>query len=278
MIHLPSQVSIETSTNIDQIMLLRHANAQIDLLNQHNVSYEQYTQFQPVGGRFDFHHTARHKPITMVIVVIRDSVYQVYRIDSKHEIGSNHDKKFVGANYYSFQANRKARLLRKFNLTPIENSCVNQPVFGYAGRAIAAALHSVNPMFWEVCINIKPPMRLQAEIEHDLACSIKEGRNDDENHRARLTRLSAANPHPQRVLVSNYITIRNPDVIVETLFQAKGVCQSCKSPAPFNRRSDGTPYLEVHHRVPLSEGGLDNLENAIALCPNCHRRQHLGQT
>jgi len=28
--------------------------------------------------------------------------------------------------------------------------------------------------------------------------------------------------------------------------------------------------------VPLSEGGEDTLENAIALCPNCHRKMHYG--
>jgi 5-methylcytosine-specific restriction protein A len=26
----------------------------------------------------------------------------------------------------------------------------------------------------------------------------------------------------------------------------------------------------------LSTGGEDTLENAIALCPNCHRRAHFG--
>nr|WP_275041241.1 HNH endonuclease signature motif containing protein [Halomonas meridiana] len=46
--------------------------------------------------------------------------------------------------------------------------------------------------------------------------------------------------------------------------------------APFNRKSDGSPYLEVHHRKPLAEGGDDTVANAIALCPNCHRAAHYG--
>lgn len=33
---------------------------------------------------------------------------------------------------------------------------------------------------------------------------------------------------------------------------------------------------EVHHKVPLSAGGDDTVENAIALCPNCHRKAHFG--
>jgi len=38
----------------------------------------------------------------------------------------------------------------------------------------------------------------------------------------------------------------------------------------------GTPYLEVHHRVPLAENGEDTVENAVAICPNCHRKAHDG--
>ncbi|MGH8437576.1 MAG: HNH endonuclease [Pseudomonas sp.] len=33
---------------------------------------------------------------------------------------------------------------------------------------------------------------------------------------------------------------------------------------------------EVHHKVRLADGGLDTVENAIAVCPNCHRQAHFG--
>ena len=92
----------------------------------------------------------------------------------------------------------------------------------------------------------------------------------------RLQRLSKANPVPARIEVSTYVFARNPDVVAEVLYQAKGVCQACGDPAPFARRSDGLPYLEVHHRKPLSVGGLDTVENAIAMCPNCHREAHFA--
>lgn len=48
----------------------------------------------------------------------------------------------------------------------------------------------------------------------------------------------------------------------------------CNSEAPFIRRTNGSPYLEVHHKTPLAEDGEDTVENAIALCPNCHRELH----
>lgn len=36
----------------------------------------------------------------------------------------------------------------------------------------------------------------------------------------------------------------------------------------------GTCGLEIHHIIPVSEGGDDKLENLIPLCPNCHRLAH----
>jgi 5-methylcytosine-specific restriction protein A len=57
---------------------------------------------------------------------------------------------------------------------------------------------------------------------------------------------------------------------------ADGTCMGCENPAPFED-SNGDPYLEVHHLHSRSDGGLDDPENVIAICPNCHRRVHHGQ-
>ena len=81
---------------------------------------------------------------------------------------------------------------------------------------------------------------------------------------------------PEKVSVLTTAYIRNPYVAAEVLIRANGLCEMCGSPAPFNRLSDGSPYLEVHHRIRLASGGEDTVENAIAACPNCHRRAHYG--
>ncbi|WP_196799400.1 HNH endonuclease [Thioalkalivibrio sp. ALMg9] len=60
------------------------------------------------------------------------------------------------------------------------------------------------------------------------------------------------------------------------LRRAQGVCESCGEDAPFTKNSDGAPYLEVHHKLPLAEKCPDSVNNAIALCPNCHRKAHYG--
>lgn len=94
------------------------------------------------------------------------------------------------------------------------------------------------------------------------------------SHAQRLRRLNSAPSAPKRVEVVSYAYLRNPDVVAEVLLRAQGKCEGCGSAAPFLRRTDGSPYLEVHHRVTLASGGSDTVENAEALCPNCHRARH----
>ena len=82
---------------------------------------------------------------------------------------------------------------------------------------------------------------------------------------------------PEQVEVISFAFRRNPDVVATVLERADGFCEDCKKKAPFLRSKDSTPYLEVHHIIRLADGGRDNLDNAIALCPNCHRKAHYGK-
>jgi 5-methylcytosine-specific restriction protein A len=66
---------------------------------------------------------------------------------------------------------------------------------------------------------------------------------------------------------------RNQAVVEYTRKAAEGHCDLCRQPAPFSTRSG--PYLECHHLHPLAEDGSDTIDNAVALCPNCHRKMHL---
>jgi 5-methylcytosine-specific restriction protein A len=67
--------------------------------------------------------------------------------------------------------------------------------------------------------------------------------------------------------------VRGPEVVAWVLEQANGLCECCSAPAPFIRE-DGSPFLEVHHVRRLADGGEDTIVNAIAICPNCHRKEH----
>jgi 5-methylcytosine-specific restriction endonuclease McrA len=69
--------------------------------------------------------------------------------------------------------------------------------------------------------------------------------------------------------------LRDPRVRAWVLQTARGRCELCEKPGPFVLGT-GESYLEVHHVVFLSLGGSDTVENAVGVCPNCHRHLHLG--
>ena len=118
--------------------------------------------------------------------------------------------------------------------------------------------------------SILPEDVLTAELQEQV---IKARADFPENRRQRL---ETAPKKPSVVQVTRAEFRRNGDVVAEVMIRAIGVCEECGCNAPFFRASDGTQYLEIHHILPLSEGGDDTVENALALCPNCHRKKHFG--
>lgn len=85
------------------------------------------------------------------------------------------------------------------------------------------------------------------------------------------------NPKPQQVqqTISTYPrnnTLKN--------YVKRRSNYSCEMPScnyvPFIKNSD-EPYVEIHHVIPLSEGGEDTVLNTVALCPNCHRALHYAK-
>ncbi len=67
---------------------------------------------------------------------------------------------------------------------------------------------------------------------------------------------------------------RAPNISAYAKKRANGRCDLCGNNAPFEG-SNGEPYLEAHHIKWLSKGGADEIDNIVALCPNCHRRIHV---
>lgn len=114
------------------------------------------------------------------------------------------------------------------------------------------------------------------DVEAEHQAEVAKSLNDDDT--VRQQRLAAAPKMPQIIQVVSNAFRRNPDVIAVVRIRANGICEECHSPAPFHRASDDSPYLEVHHRIMLSAGGEDTVANALALCPNCHRKLHYGKS
>lgn len=85
--------------------------------------------------------------------------------------------------------------------------------------------------------------------------------------------MPAGSLTPELTTTTTTTYVRDPAVKAWILKHSNGICEGCKAPSPFLGQ-DGLPYLEVHHVMPLSCHGSDTVSNAVALCPNCHRRCH----
>ena len=118
--------------------------------------------------------------------------------------------------------------------------------------------------------------RLEAITQGDLTPEADPQVFEQKVRKARLIPLAqkpTGRIEPNRVSRVTEQFERDPAVKAWVLEHAKGVCEMCGQPAPFCD-DNGFPFLEVHHVKPLAERGADTVENALALCPNCHRRCH----
>ena len=139
-------------------------------------------------------------------------------------------------------------------------------------RTRAGGWSYVKPLpSWAGCLD-------QNVIEDELYSEFRESvRKSMASSKAdRLERLKTAPTLPTLIQIASKGYRRNPDVVAEVLTRAAGICEECNNPAPFRRARDNSPYLEVHHIQMLADGGEDTVENAIAVCPNCHKKLHYG--
>lgn len=86
--------------------------------------------------------------------------------------------------------------------------------------------------------------------------------------------VNKAKKKPRTVVIETTAFVRDPLVTEYVKRRANGRCDLCGGKAPFVD-AQGRAYLECHHIVWLANGGFDTVDNACALCPNCHRKMHI---
>lgn len=79
-------------------------------------------------------------------------------------------------------------------------------------------------------------------------------------------------------IIENSITIfkRDPNVRAYVIKRANYHCELCGTDKTFLTENN-RKYFEVHHLIPLSQGGADTIMNTVCLCANCHREIHYGK-
>lgn len=97
------------------------------------------------------------------------------------------------------------------------------------------------------------------------------------NPDAIFAKANRAKGKPKTTSVTRNDFVRDPYIVRAALLRSLGKCEMPGCKTILFEKEASVPYLEVHHIQPLSEEGYDTLENAAALCPNCHREQHHGK-
>ena len=119
-----------------------------------------------------------------------------------------------------------------------------------------------------------PSFALNSVCENEIFISKKIKKLSDEQLEKRIQKEQYQ--QLRKITASTSLYIRNPYIVERAKRLSAGKCQDCGQFAPFINKVTKEPFLEVHHIVPLSEGGEDSINNVVALCPNCHRKRHYG--
>ncbi|MCM1161579.1 MAG: HNH endonuclease [Roseburia sp.] len=110
---------------------------------------------------------------------------------------------------------------------------------------------------------------LQANQEQEYSSKPKEDLFQEARNKSDI-----AEEYQKGTTVITKVFKRDAAVSAYVKMRANGKCDLCGSNAPFIDKK-GNPYLEEHHIVRLADGGADSIDNAVALCPNCHREIHI---
>ena len=282
-VKLAEFVAGEHGVALENVMLLRHSDRAVKELLDAGGTLEEYTFMQPVSSSYDYRHPD-HPPIHLLVVVVHDCVYGVFKVLGVDAEGDTYSLSSAGHQQFDKARGKPPRPARRFHMEHVYSAAQNVTVHGWEHRQRTAVQRASSGFFDEISIPPSVEYSKQTVVPHSSAVhdldeldrrSAKELKDSFSGTvAARHKRLEAAPVKPVRVPVTTTAFIRNADVIAEVLSRANGTCELCHQAAPFKRRSDGTPYLEVHHKVRLADDGEDTVENAIALCPNCHRKEH----
>lgn len=190
-------------------------------------------------------------------------------------------------NYNKMNRQELGKLLSDSSLDFVQSDNIVTPKIRSASYAMDIFKHGMEWQALKICVESK---KLSGEIREQAKLLLSEHEQQDfekqvyvsisDNRDARKKRLEFSRKIPQKIQIQSNGYKRNPDVVAEVLMRANGKCESCDNDAPFVREHGdmkGRPFLEVHHKRWLSEGGEDSVENAVALCPNCHREEHFGK-
>jgi hypothetical protein len=134
-----------------------------------------------------------------------------------------------------------------------------------------AKLNQEYRRLWGEADRVDPPSQTSLEAEEKRLA----GKSVDDL--LALYRKRPKNLKPLRRSQSVAAYDRDPMVVTLRKKLASNRCEVDGCTSPVFENDAGEPFVEVHHLVPLAQGGEDVLENTVALCPTHHRYLHIGK-
>jgi len=108
------------------------------------------------------------------------------------------------------------------------------------------------------------PRKPKRPCSHPGCPELTEGRFCDKHQKAEAQRYEKYDRDPaiRRRYGRAWKRIR------DSFVKQHPLCELCEAEGKL------TPTQEVHHKIPLSQGGTHDRNNLIALCKSCHSRIH----
>jgi hypothetical protein len=168
-------------------------------------------------------------------------------------------------------------ILEKDRLTTVSALSRMGPLgFGHATN-YRVKLEEVGPLnlAWQQVVRNRSAHQLQVDLENEVSQLEKKTLEALLSEYAKRRR-GRSDDKPRRSEASVHVFERDPYVRAISRKRANSRCQVPACTSEQFTTSAGEPYCEVHHLVPLADGGEDTPENAVCVCPNHHRELHVG--
>lgn len=143
-------------------------------------------------------------------------------------------------------------------------------------------------MIWFIFVNQESELVIGA-LDEITWGSLDQYDIDDQEYVDAINLIETSNVNPKNIIIEGEIkTIkikgrttykRNPQLAVLRFEKSDYKCEIDSSHETFISQKNKLPFVEAHHFVPMKfqsilDYPLDNLDNLISLCPNCHRAFH----
>jgi len=132
-------VAGEVGVDPQCVLLLRHSNKKTAALRQADCDIvHDYTLVQPTNSKYDF-YAADKLPIQVVVVIVDDAVYAVYRITGVKRTGTTRSLTSPAYNRFDIEQGYEERYAKEFSAEQFQSKVLKRKVIGWTSPRNAVA-------------------------------------------------------------------------------------------------------------------------------------------